>query len=101
LEDIGDLDLRSIDWGIIGGESGTGARPFNLNWARGTIRQFKAADVPLFVKQVGSRPTSSDPADLPYLTQITGKGGDPDLWPPDLRVRQFPKVSTQFAQRSI
>ncbi len=84
-------ELRGLDWGIIGGESGPGARPFRLDWARNTILQFKATGVPLFVKQVGSRPTSSDSADLPYLTQITGKGGDPEQWPADLRVREFPQ----------
>ncbi len=82
-------ELRGLDWGIVGGESGPGARPFNLEWARNTIRQFQAAEVPLFVKQLGSHPVSNNPADLPHLA-ATGKGGNPEDWPNDLRVRQFP-----------
>lgn len=52
---------RRIDWLIIGGESSQGknkARPFNVDWARSAIEQCRAADVPVFMKQIGSRPTN-------------------------------------------
>jgi protein gp37 len=45
-----------LDWLVIGGESGPGARPFNLAWARSVIEQCKAAGVSVFMKQYGSRP---------------------------------------------
>lgn len=47
-------DLADIDWVIVGGESdqpGHRARPFNIAWARDIVRQCKAAQVPVFVKQ--------------------------------------------------
>lgn len=45
--------LAAMDWVIVGGESGPGARPFDLEWARGTVRWGKAVGVPVFVKQLG------------------------------------------------
>jgi protein gp37 len=45
-----------LDWIIVGGESGPGARPFDVAWARSTVEQCKAAGVACFVKQIGSRP---------------------------------------------
>lgn len=44
----------SLDWIIVGGESGPKARPFDVAWARSTVAQCKAAGVPVFVKQFGS-----------------------------------------------
>lgn len=43
-----------IDWVIIGGESGGGARPFALEWARDLVKQCRAAGVAPFVKQLGA-----------------------------------------------
>jgi len=45
---------RTIDWIIVGGESGPGARPFDVAWARSTVTQCKAAGVACFVKQLGA-----------------------------------------------
>lgn len=45
-----------IDWCIVGGESGHGARPCNIEWIRSIIAQCKAASVPCFVKQLGAKP---------------------------------------------
>lgn len=45
-----------IHWIVVGGESGPGARPFDIQWARDIIAQCKAAGVPVFVKQLGSDP---------------------------------------------
>lgn len=45
-----------IDWLIIGGESGPGARPLNIRWVRDLVVQCSAAKVPLFVKQFGAVP---------------------------------------------
>lgn len=79
-----------IDWIIIGGESGPGARPFCLTWARQVIEQCKAAHVPVFMKQLGARPIGQA-ADLPFLTSMKDRKGGAILeWPTDLRIREFP-----------
>lgn len=57
-----------LDWVIVGGESGPGARPMHPGWARTLRDQCAAADVPFFMKQ------------------MTKKAPIPD----DLMVRQFP-----------
>lgn len=42
-----------IDWVVVGGESGKGARPMHPDWARSLRDQCAAADVPFFFKQWG------------------------------------------------
>ena len=42
-----------LDWIIVGGESGPGARPMHPDWARGLRDQCKAGDVPFLFKQWG------------------------------------------------
>jgi len=53
LEDLGEIDLDGIDWVIVGGESGPGARPMESRWARSIRDQCAAAGVPFFFKQWG------------------------------------------------
>jgi len=53
LEDIGKLDLRGIDWMIVGGESGAGARPMKKEWVLPLRDQCKRSRVPFFFKQWG------------------------------------------------
>lgn len=43
-----------IDWVVVGGESGPGARPMTPDWARSLRGQCAAAGVPFFFKQWGS-----------------------------------------------
>ena len=52
---LGDLnlDLTGIDWVIVGGESGYGARPMQEQWALHIQEQCKASRVPFFFKQWG------------------------------------------------
>lgn len=102
-------EYNALDWVIVGGESGPGARPFNLSWARDMIRQCKDADVACFIKQLGARPyIQATYLDVPRdqwvcgdgdvclaherkpLKLISRKGGDMDEWPEDLRVREWP-----------
>jgi protein gp37 len=59
----------NIDWCIVGGESGPGARPMKLEWARSLRDQCKQAGVPFFMKQIDKK------------TPI----------PTDLMVREWPK----------
>ncbi|MGB9738071.1 DUF5131 family protein, partial [Chloroflexus sp.] len=47
------LPLDGIDWVIVGGESGPGARPMDPAWVRDIRDQCLAADVPFFFKQWG------------------------------------------------
>ena len=115
--------LRGISWIIVGGESdqpGMKARPFDVQWARSTVRQCKAAGVPVFVKQIGSAPrnwcvalvhaddqSEYDPdhcdnyeageqrdcrtASIARCVYLEDRAGaDPAEWPEDLRVQQFP-----------
>jgi protein gp37 len=94
---------QSLDWVIVGGESGPGARPFDLAWCRSIVEQCQADDVPVFVKQLGANAQDADGAmhgrysaggikhDFPKL--VDRKGGDMEEWPLDLRVREFPRIS--------
>ena len=53
LGPLKNLDLAGIDWAIVGGESGFGARPMPLNWVTGIRQQCLEADVAFFFKQWG------------------------------------------------
>jgi protein gp37 len=53
LEDLGDVDFTAIDWVIVGGESGPGARPMNPDWVRRIQRKCQEQNVPFFFKQWG------------------------------------------------
>jgi protein gp37 len=53
LEDLGEIDLSGIDWVIVGGESGPGARRLDPAWVRLVRRQCSAFGVPFFFKQWG------------------------------------------------
>ena len=50
---IGKLNLRGIDWVIVGGESGPGARPMDAEWVTGIRDQCQRANVAFFFKQWG------------------------------------------------
>ena len=64
-----------IDWAIIGGESGAGARHFNLDWARTLMAECRAARVKAFVKQIGTSPI--DGLVQLQITKTDKKGEDP------------------------
>ena len=116
---LGPLDLsqvmrwgggwRGVDWGIVGGESGSHARPLDIAWARSIVGQCRAAVVACFVKQLGARPVLAEAtlAEWPGHVRFTGdgpganrgrvilahrSGADPAEWPADLRVQQWPEV---------
>lgn len=58
------LDNDGIDWAIVGGESGPGARPMHPEWARSLRDQCVAAAVPFFFKQWGGRTPKSGGREL-------------------------------------
>lgn len=47
------LDLSGVDWVIVGGESGPGARAMRREWVLDIRDQCKAAGIPFFFKQWG------------------------------------------------
>lgn len=105
--------FNTVSWVICGGESGPGARPFDLTWARSLRDQCRAADVPFFMKQIGRKPRTRLDANESWpghnaghgsvqfvgdgfgnydVTGIKDKAGaDMNEWPEDLRVQEFPR----------
>jgi protein gp37 len=99
----------SVRWLVIGGESGPGARKFNIEWARDLMGYAVGSGCAVFVKQLGSRPicvrcSGTGQGDGPggYCWGCGGadnaaqpmrdrKGGDMSEWPADLRVREVPE----------
>jgi protein gp37 len=77
LGPVPSLHLDGIHWVIAGGESGPRARPIDSDWVRDIRDRCVEAEVPLFVKQMGSR--------------YGRHHHDPDTWPEDLRVRDMPE----------
>jgi protein gp37 len=53
LEPIPQMPLEGIDWVIVGGESGGGARQMEESWVIDIQQQCQAAGVPFFFKQWG------------------------------------------------
>jgi protein gp37 len=85
----------SLDWVIVGGESGPGARPMNPEWAAQIVQECQHSNVPVFVKQLGSiwaRDTTVNGKTV--AAHGDTKGGDPDYWPAHLRVREYPEAAT-------
>lgn len=72
---INDFVLDPLSLCIVGGESGPGKRPVNIDWMRDIRDQCLAAGVPLFVKQIDKR--------IPI--------------PDDLMIRQWPKGAERDA----
>jgi len=53
LEDLGEVDLTDIDWVIVGGESGQGARPLEEGWVLSLLKSCREQSIPFFFKQWG------------------------------------------------
>lgn len=102
-----------LDWVIVGGESGHGARPFEIEWAQEIQRQCAATGVAFFLKQLGSVPVVaagrpqyhefrhvkrdekklfSEHANGKWRVHLVDRmGGTMTEWPEARRIRQFPK----------
>jgi protein gp37 len=95
---LDDDDLgNGLDWVVVGGESGSNARSCDLAWIYSIVSQCKAANVPVFVKQLGAIPYDSfvlagTTDQRLYLKNK--KGGDIDEFPFGLRTREFPTSTT-------
>lgn len=89
-----------IHWVICGGESGRGARRFELDWARSIQNQCDAANIPFFFKQAGSNawdwtrgdPANHEPSELVQLHLRDKKGGELAELPSSLRCRDLPST---------
>jgi protein gp37 len=105
---------KTINWVVVGGESGPKARPCELQWIRNIVKQCQDASVPVFVKQLGARPSGtpcvkSEPLGdglvrtMRELAEVEAirhsKGADMTEWPEDLRVQQFPPARCLKRQR--
>jgi hypothetical protein len=86
------LSAGSVQWVIIGGESGGGARSMHIEWARRIVGECMASEVPVFVKQLGKAPTRwGDEFQARFkLPMSDPKGGDITEFPRELQVREFP-----------
>lgn len=84
-------DGIGIDWVVVGGESGNGARDCEVHWIRKLVKQCQSAKVPVFVKQLGSKPYVRDLIVSGYLPISNKKGGNIEEFPTDLQIREYPK----------
>lgn len=79
---VGDRDLdpdgAHLDWIIVGGESGPGARPMHPAWARSIRDQCAAAGVAYFFKQHGDWVPATEADDGARGYMLVDDGGDED-----------------------
>ena len=68
-------ERRGLDWIVVGGESGAGARPMHPAWARSIRDQCAEAGVPFFMKQMSGATKRA----MPTI-------------PDDLMIREYPNV---------
>jgi len=85
-----DVISKKIDWVIIGGESGndTGKwryRSCQIDWLHNMLAECREWEVPVFVKQLGTHIAKS-------RGMSDRKGGDISEFPPELQIREFPKI---------
>jgi protein gp37 len=76
------LDLTEIDWLIVGGESGAGARPMRPEWARRLRDQALASGTAFFFKQWGGRTPKAHGRELDGRTwdeYPDGRDSEPEL----------------------
>ena len=66
--------LPQVDWVIVGGESGKGARPIQLGWVESLRRQCELQGVPFFFKQWGGPTATAGGCEL--------AGAEVKEWPP-------------------
>jgi protein gp37 len=79
-------DVPPFEWHIVGCESGPKRRPCKLEWVRDIVRQCKEAGVACFVKQIPRG--RINPKSMKYWQKVST---NPDEWPQDLRVREYPR----------
>ena len=102
--DCGFHEEPALDWVIVGGESGAGARPCDLAWVRSIVSQCQTAGTAVFVKQLGAKPCEAHERwsddrgsmvtsypDVQWVKLRDRHGANMSEWPEDLREREFPR----------
>jgi protein gp37 len=87
LESLGPVDLEGIHWVIVGGESGSHARPIDANWVREIRHQCSVHGVAFFFKQWGGK-----------TPKANGNRLDDRQW---MDYPKIPKLGFQFSQTAI
>jgi hypothetical protein len=106
LEDLGTVDFTGINWAIIGGETGSGARSMDTAWVEAIIEQCRTQNVAPWVKQLGKLPSDYG-AELVVIDQDgkpSGNAEDWNLWPEHLahlRVRELPSVDRDEISKGL
>lgn len=93
------LNLKGIDWVIVGGESGSGklTRPFALEWAEELRDHCRKSGVAFFLKQLGRNPTREG-----ELLRLRDRhGGNWNEWDESLRTREFPEAFHQYRRAEL
>lgn len=80
--------VKLLDWVIVGGESGPGARDCYIAWIDAIRDQCQSTA--LFIKQLGRHPIVYDGGTSRNVRLNDAKGGDWTEWPEDLRIREMP-----------
>lgn len=83
---LASLDLRGIDWVIVGGESGPRSRLMAPEWVADILKACRRNRTPFFFKQAGSCLGK-------HWNCSDAKGGDSAEWPERFRVREFPTAN--------
>lgn len=84
LGDISHINVSGLDWVIVGGESGPGARPMLPRWVTQCRVACQSNKVAFFFKQAGNVLARE------WNCSDT-KGTIPEEWPKEFRVREYPR----------
>ena len=88
LEDLGKINLKNINWVIVGGESGNRARPMEKEWVVNIKQQCEKEDIAFFFKQWGTWGADK----VKRNKKLNGKEINGKVW------QQYPEViEQQFA----
>jgi protein gp37 len=84
--------VGKLDWVVVGGESGPGARPMHPDWARSLRDQCAAAGVPYFFKQWGEWvPAPDDPTHW-MATDGRARPVGNGVWSSDIGIKRVGKA---------
>lgn len=87
LEDLGEMNLKNIDWVIVGGESGNKARPMDKEWVLNIKQQCETECIAFFFKQWGTWGEDK----VKRKKKLNGKELDGKIWQkyPEIIEQQF------------
>jgi hypothetical protein len=102
LEGLPDIELKGIDWVIVGGESGSEARPFDVEWARAIKKKCQESSTTFFFKQLGNAPfLNGSRFNLEHRKPSGSRdssGVIVENFPVDLRVQNWPMMQESRIQ---